>query len=349
MVVVVGHDVAQKGHVSLSRSSTGRVPRPAKPDGVRGAGAASGRARSAPTCRASRRERRRLRGGRVGLHGVRLAWGHERRAAPGQPAAAQTAEDAVPLAADGGQEARHLPAGDARRVPEPGRSRARRSTTCRRSRPHGWRPAQERAASAIGGLAAAGDHELGARSRRRHRRADDRPRSRRSWTTRPPGCSRSGGASTPDAFGAPIRSEHRDPNTHRHQPRAAQRLLLVLLALLLLVAFAVALALVQASTARPDAVPTPSATLIDTTPETPHQSSDAAAAALAILDAIPVAAIERRVTNATPSAPAGSTPTTTAATPGTTSSPAICATRASSRAACASSSAACSMTPTRRP
>ena len=66
-------------------------------------------------------------------------------------------------------------------------------------------------------------------------------------------------------------------------------LLLVLLALLLLVAFAVALALVQASTARPDAVPTPSASLIATPPETPHESSDAAAAALATLDAIPVA------------------------------------------------------------
>ena len=68
-----------------------------------------------------------------------------------------------------------------------------------------------------------------------------------------------------------------------------QRLLLVALALLTLLAFAVALALLQASTARPDAAPTPSATLVGPTPETPQQSSDAAAAALAALDAIPVA------------------------------------------------------------
>jgi hypothetical protein len=69
-----------------------------------------------------------------------------------------------------------------------------------------------------------------------------------------------------------------------------QRLLLVVLALLTLLAFALALALLQASMARPDAVPTPSATLIAPPPETPHQSSDIAAAALAALDGIPVAA-----------------------------------------------------------
>jgi hypothetical protein len=67
-----------------------------------------------------------------------------------------------------------------------------------------------------------------------------------------------------------------------------QRVLLVVLVLLAFLAFAVALALVQASTARPDAVPTPSATLIVPGPEAPAQSSEAAAA-LAALDAIPVA------------------------------------------------------------
>jgi len=67
-----------------------------------------------------------------------------------------------------------------------------------------------------------------------------------------------------------------------------QRILLVVVVLLILLTFAVALATMQASTARPDAVPTPSATLIGT-PTTPQQSSDAAAAALAILDTVPIA------------------------------------------------------------